>query len=157
MEAINNHTDFPVLSPRTATPPQGPGHLLVSAQSASESEGSVAPKAASSWTPAVSSTCSQAQQTTVTQFQSALFSFRDSKASICFRLLPRLAIQAITLPGQHSTQGLTLGSTVWRQGPTLQKELQCKKTNHFLSTLLKGIPPHLPTPRNPAEALQSST
>lgn len=44
MEAVNNHTDFPVLIPRTATPPQGPG------QSASESEGSVAPKAASSWT-----------------------------------------------------------------------------------------------------------
>lgn len=50
MEAVNNPTDFPVLSPRTATPPQGPGHLLVSAQSASESEGSGAPKAASSWT-----------------------------------------------------------------------------------------------------------
>lgn len=49
MEAIHNHTDFPVLSPRSAKPPQGPGHLLVSVQSASERESSVAPKAATSW------------------------------------------------------------------------------------------------------------
>lgn len=60
MEAIHNHTDFPVLSPRSAKPPQGPGYLLVSVQSASERESSVAPKAASSWALEVPSTCSQA-------------------------------------------------------------------------------------------------
>lgn len=39
MEAINNHTNFPVLGSRTAKPSQGPGHLLVSALLTFESEG----------------------------------------------------------------------------------------------------------------------
>ena len=101
MEAIHNHTDFSVLSPRWAKPPQGPGHLLVSVQSASERENSVAPKAASSWALEVPSTCSRAQHTTVIQPSSALFSFGGNRANICFQLLAKLAVQARTLLGEQ--------------------------------------------------------
>lgn len=48
--------------PRRAKPSQGPGHLLVSAQLAPESDGP------SSWTLEMPSTCSQAQQATVAHF-----------------------------------------------------------------------------------------
>lgn len=44
MEAINNHTDFPVLSPGMTEPSQGPELVLVSAQLVSEGEGLMAPK-----------------------------------------------------------------------------------------------------------------
>ena len=136
MEAIPNHTDFPVLSPRLAKPPQGPGHLLVSVQLASERESSVAPKAATSWALEVPSTCSRAQHTTVIQPSSALFSFRGNRANICFQLLAKLAVQARTLLGEQSTQDSTLGSRDWRQGPAFQKEsVSCSVVSNSLIPL----------------------
>lgn len=51
MEAINNHTDFPVLSPTMAKSPPASARLLVSAQSASESEKFYGPKGCPFWDP----------------------------------------------------------------------------------------------------------
>lgn len=55
-----------------------------------------------------------------------------------YGLLPRLDIQAKTLPGGQSTQDLRSGDTAWRQGCELQKELKCKgKGLIFSSTILE--------------------
>ena len=229
MEAIHNHTDFPVLSPRSAKPPQGPGHLLVSVQSASERESSVAPKAATSWALEVPSTCSQAQHTTVIQASSALFSFRGNRANICFQLLAKLAVQARPcwvsslhrtrcwgaetggkdLPSKKKVLVAQLYPTLWypldcsSPGSSVHGILQAKilewvaipfsrvsslprdqiwvsrtagrffaiwgtreapqnsnvrEMNNFPFNLHERTPHiHLPTPRNPTQALQSST
>lgn len=81
MEAINNHTDFPVLSPRTAKPSQGPRHLLVSTQLASEDTSPIGPKAASSWTLEMSPTCSQIQQDTLTRFSICPLQLQEQQAA----------------------------------------------------------------------------
>lgn len=87
MEAINNHTDFPVLSPRTAKPSQGPRHLLVSTQLASEDTSPIGPKAASSWILEMSPTCSQTQQATPTHFSICPLQLQQQQAAktdLCF-------------------------------------------------------------------------
>lgn len=67
-----------------AKPSQGLGYLLVSTQLASENAGPVVPKADSSWTFGMSSTCSRAQLARVTHFSICSLQYQGQEDQLLF-------------------------------------------------------------------------
>lgn len=150
MEVINNHTDFPVLSPRTAKPSQGPRHLLVSTQLASEDTSPIGPKAASSWTLEMSPTCSQTQRAILTHFSICPLQLQEQQAA-----RPTFVLSTTSQAGCSSQNAAQLavhtrfemGRTLWRQGCALQEEVKHvgKRTTSYQPSW-QG-----PLPRNSAQ------
>lgn len=95
MEAINNHAEFPVLSPRMAAPSRGPQLRLAVVQLVFEGEGLVGPKVASSQALGTPFTASGPSRPHSLTFPSASSNFMGSQhrgRPLFSRLLQKLAM-----------------------------------------------------------------